>query len=87
MPSKCGILSEKSAAETKQQVFTEVSQEEEGENTAAGEHLENRRGFYICTEMRKEGRRVCVQVVCVWPGHQEDSCVKENVLQQESKQR
>lgn len=62
MASKCCSLSEKSTAETKQQVFTEVSWEAEGENAAAGEHLENRRGFYIYTEMRKEGEcaRVCL---------------------------
>lgn len=66
MTSKCCILSEKSIAEMKQQVFTEVSWEAEGENAAAGEHLENRRGFYICTEMRKEGESVRAHVcVCV----------------------
>lgn len=52
----------KSTAETKQQVFTEVSWEAEGENAAAGEHLENRRGFYIYTEMRKGGERACARL-------------------------
>lgn len=66
MASKSCILSEKSTAETKLQVFTVVSWEAEGENTAAGEHLENRRGFYIYTEMRKEGESVCVHIcACV----------------------
>jgi len=68
MPSKCCSLSEKSTAETKQQVFAKVSWEAEGENAAAGEHLENRQGFYIYTEMRKEGESVRVRAclcVCV----------------------
>lgn len=86
MASKCCSLSEKSTAETKQQVFAEVSWEAEGENAAAGEHLENRRGFYIYTEMRKEGESVRARV-CVCPGHWEDSYLSKKVLQQDNKQK